>query len=39
VPILDFQKSIHGQVELGLGPLHTVFDDRGNAARSSTSPC
>ena len=34
VPILDFQKSIKGQVEIGLGPLHTVFDDQGNAYTS-----
>jgi nitrous-oxide reductase len=34
VPILDFQKSIKGQVELGLGPLHSVFDDAGNAYTS-----
>jgi nitrous-oxide reductase len=34
VPILDFQKSIQGQVEIGLGPLHTVFDDQGNAYTS-----
>ncbi|MCL2873190.1 MAG: Sec-dependent nitrous-oxide reductase [Betaproteobacteria bacterium] len=26
IPILDLKKSLHGQVELGLGPLHTAFD-------------
>ncbi|MDR0666105.1 MAG: Sec-dependent nitrous-oxide reductase [Campylobacteraceae bacterium] len=26
IPILDLQKSLYGQVELGLGPLHTTFD-------------
>lgn len=25
VPILDMQKALHGQVQLGLGPLHTQF--------------
>ncbi|MEQ1564564.1 MAG: Sec-dependent nitrous-oxide reductase [Myxococcota bacterium] len=34
VPILDFQKSIRGQHEIGLGPLHTVFDAEGNAYTS-----
>ena len=26
IPILDFKKSLHGQLELGLGPLHNTFD-------------
>ena len=28
IPILDMKKSLHGQVELGLGPLHTTFDSK-----------
>lgn len=34
VPILPFEESIRGQVEIGLGPLHTQFDDQGNAFTS-----
>jgi nitrous-oxide reductase len=26
IPILDYKKSLHGQLELGLGPLHNSFD-------------
>ncbi len=34
IPILSFKESIRGQVEIGLGPLHTVFDDKGMAYTS-----
>jgi nitrous-oxide reductase len=34
VPILSFQDSIRGQVEIGLGPLHTQFDNQGFAYTS-----
>jgi nitrous-oxide reductase len=34
IPILDFEKSIRGQVQIGLGPLHTQFDADGFAYTS-----
>jgi len=34
IPILDFQKSIRGQCEIGLGPLHTQFGGDGYAYTS-----
>lgn len=34
VPIMAFKDAIRGQVEIGLGPLHTVFDDKGFAYTS-----
>jgi nitrous-oxide reductase len=34
VPILPIENSIRGQVEIGLGPLHTQFDNEGNAYTS-----
>lgn len=34
VPILPFQESIRGQCEIGLGPLHTQFDNEGFAYTS-----
>ncbi len=34
IPILAFKDSIRGQIEVGLGPLHSVFDDKGNVYTS-----
>lgn len=34
VPVLNFDAVKHAQVELGLGPLHTQFDDKGFAYTS-----
>ena len=34
VPILNFKESIRGQCEIGLGPLHTQFDNQGFAYTS-----
>lgn len=34
VPILPFKESIRGQCEIGLGPLHSQFDDQGNVYTS-----
>jgi len=34
IPVLDFDAVVEAQVELGLGPLHTQFDDKGYAYTS-----
>jgi len=34
VPVLSFKDSIRGQADLGLGPLHSQFDNKGNVYTS-----
>jgi nitrous-oxide reductase len=34
IPIIGFRTALHGQVDVGLGPLHTQWDDQGNGYTS-----
>jgi nitrous-oxide reductase len=34
IPIIGFQTALHGQIDIGLGPLHTQWDDQGNGYTS-----
>ncbi len=34
VPVLDLKETIRGQADLGLGPLHSQFDNKGNVYTS-----
>lgn len=35
IPVLDYKKALHGQVQLGLGPLHTQYSDVDGEAYTS----
>lgn len=35
IPILSLSKSLHGQVEVGMGPLHTTYDSEDGIAYTS----
>ena len=35
IPILDMAKTLHGQVELGLGPLHNTFESKDGVVYTS----
>ena len=35
LPIIDYRKALHGQVQLGLGPLHTQYDPKDGVAYTS----